>query len=87
MFAHRFYWLASDRDAWTASGSRDPAGNSGSYLGHQAETRIRRDAIPGNNRLEAGVAYLFAGKFVENAPSTNGGSNPTYAYLQTAITF
>lgn len=87
MIAHRFYWLTSDRDAWTTSNLRDVTGNSGSYLGNQAEIRIRWDVFSGNLRIETGAAYLSAGEFMENAPNTNGEGHSTYAYLQTIFTF
>ncbi|SVB52031.1 uncharacterized protein METZ01_LOCUS204885, partial [marine metagenome] len=78
MAAHRIYWLASSKDAWTTGGVRDVTGNSGSYLGNQQEIRIRWDALPGNLRLESGVAYLIAGGFLKNAPNTSGEGNATY---------
>lgn len=87
MFAYRFYWLASDRDAWTTSGVRDSTGKSGSYLGSQPEIRLRWDVLPGNVSLEAGAAYLFSGEFVDDAPNANDEGNASYAYVQTVLTF
>ena len=87
LFAHRFHWLASDTDAWTTGGLRDVSGNSGSYLGHQPEIRIRWDVRPGNLRIEPGIAHLFAGEFLRNAPNSNGQSDSTYVYLQSIFTF
>ena len=45
MVGHRFCWLASDKDAWTTSGLRDNTGDSGSYVGNQAEVRIRWEGL------------------------------------------
>ena len=87
MFAHRFYWLAADRDAWTTSGVHDPTGKSGSYLGTQPEIRLRWDVLPGNVRLEAGAAYLFSGEFEDDAPNSNDEGDTSYAYVQTVFTF
>ena len=87
MFAHRFYWLAADRDAWTTSGVRDPTGKSGSYLGAQPEIRLQWDILPGNAQLEAGAAYLFSGEFEDGAPNSNGEGDTSYAYVQTVFTF
>jgi hypothetical protein len=87
MTTYRPYWLASDTDAWTTSGLRDPAGNSGSFIGHQVEARVRWDVLPGNLRLEVGGAYLFAGEFVKDAPNATGQGDTAYAYASLEITF
>jgi hypothetical protein len=87
MFAHRLYWLASDRDAWTTSGVRDSTGKSGSYLGVQPEIQLRWDVLPGNVSLEAGAAYVFSGEFVDDAPNSNDEGDSSYAYVQTVFTF
>ncbi len=80
--AYRAFWLASKRDAWTTSGLRDPAGNSGSFIANQVEVRVRWDIFPRNVRIEAGVALLFAGEFMDDAPNSNGQGDATYAYSQ-----
>jgi len=87
MFAHRFYQLASAKDAWTTSGLSDSTGNSGKHIGNQAEIRIRWEVIPHNIRFETGAAYLFAGEFMENAPNSNQKNDANYLYLQTIFTF
>ena len=87
MFAHRFYWLASDTDAWTTSGVRDASGNSGDYLGQQFEIRLRWDVVPKNLRLELGAAHLMVGDFIENAPNSSGQGNTNYGYLQCVAHF
>lgn len=80
--AFRAYWLASKRDFWTTSGVRDVSGNSGSFVGSQVEMRLRWEVVPGNVRLETGVAHLFAGEFMNNAPNSNGQGDATYVYTQ-----
>ncbi len=87
MTTYRPYWLASDTDAWTTSGTRDATGNSGSLIGHQLEARVRWDVLPGNVRLEAGGAYLFAGEFIKNAPNATYRGDTAYGYLSMEITF
>lgn len=87
MGTYRPYWLASDTDAWTTSGVRDPSGNSGSFLGHQLEARLRWNMFPGNVRLEVGGAYLFAGEFVRNAPNAPGQGDTAYGYVSLELTF
>ncbi len=85
--AHRVYWLASARDAWTSARVIDPSGSSGRYLGHQIDVRMRHELLPGNVRIEAGVAHLFKGEFAEDAPNANDNGDPTYIYGQIALTF
>ena len=85
--AYRGYWLASDRDAWVAAAVRDRSGQSGSFIGHQVEARFRWDIAPGNLRLEAGVAHLFTGEFMQDAPAAAGQGDATYLYTQAMITF
>ena len=87
MFTHRFYWLADSSDAWTAAGLQDPTGESGSYLGTMPEARVRYEAIPGNLMLEAGAAYLFRGRFAEDAPGSPDEGDSLYVYVQSTLTF
>ncbi len=86
MTAHRFHWLASDRDAWTTSGLRDPTGDTDSYLGHQIEIRFRWKLKPQNLHLEAGAAHLFAGPFIASTTGNQSDSS-TYSYLQAFLYF
>ncbi len=86
-FAHCGYWLASKKDAWTAAGVQDPEGDSGSFIGHQIETRLRWDVVPKTLRLEFGGAYLFKGKFAKSAPNANNEGDPNYFYSQFIFTF
>ncbi|MEN3940635.1 alginate export family protein [Prosthecobacter sp. SYSU 5D2] len=81
MIAHRGVWLASGKDAWTAAGVRDASGRSGKFVGQQLEARLRWDAIPGNLRVETGIAQIFPGRFQESAPNGKP-SDTTYAYFE-----
>jgi hypothetical protein len=85
--AYRGYWLASDRDAWVGGLLRDRSGESGSFIGHQVEVRLRWNPRPNNVRLEAGIAHLFAGEFMEEVPNTNGQGDVTYFYSQITLSF
>ncbi|MEE2984482.1 MAG: alginate export family protein [Pseudomonadota bacterium] len=85
--AHRAYWLASDQDAWTTSGVRDVSGRSGNFIGHQIEARFRWEVLPGSYRFETGVAHLFAGEFMDDAPNANGEGDATYVYSQVLFNF
>ena len=85
--SHRWIWLESPFDAFTAAGVRDSSGRSGSYVGQQLEGRIRWDIVPGNCRLDTGVTTLFKGSFLENAPNANPNGDPLYAWVEWTFTF
>ncbi len=86
MIADRFHYLASDRDAWTTSGLVDPTGGTDNYIGNLAEIRVRWDPTP-NLRVETGVAHLFAGTFIDDAPNATTQDDATYAYIGTTLSF
>jgi len=85
--AYSAFWLASDRDAWTTAKVQDPNGDSGDFIAQQIEVRVRWDLLPQSVRLEAGVAHLFAGEFMDDAPNANGQGDTTYFYSQLAFSF
>jgi hypothetical protein len=85
--AHRGYWLASNKDAWTVAEVRDAEGNSGSYLGQQFEARMRWDIYPQNLRWEIGGAYLFKGEFAKDAPNANDQGDSNFLYSQFTFSF
>lgn len=85
--AWRGYWLASDRDAWVTARLQDASGDSGSFIGHQVEARLRWEVVPGSYRFEAGVAHLFDGEFMRDAPNANGEGDTTYFYSQALFRF
>ena len=85
--AYRAFWLASDSDTWTTSGVRDASGNAGSFLGQQLEMRVRYHPAPNNVRIEMGVAHLFVGEFIEDAPNANSADDVTYLYSQVVLSF
>ena len=85
--AYRGYWLASDQDAWTTAGLRDPTGQANDFLGSQVEIRVRFDVLPGNVRWESGYAHLFGGDFIDEAPGSNRQGDSDYAYSQLVLRF
>lgn len=85
--AHRGYWLASDRDAWVVAGVQDLEGDSGSFVGQQLEARLRWEVVPKNLRWEIGAAYLFKGRFANDAPNANDEGDPNYFYSQLLLSF
>ena len=85
--AARAFWLAADEDAWVPAGVSDPNGNSGSYVATQVEMRVRIEVIPKNVRLEGGYAHLFAGEFIDDAPTSNDQGDSDYVYTQVVLSF
>lgn len=83
--AYRPAWLESDQDTWTTAGLRDVTGDSGSFLGHQVEGRIRWHVFPKNLSVEVGSAYLDKGEFAQDAPGAASAS-PFYFYTQVTVT-
>lgn len=83
----RGFWLAEDRDAWVGTSLRDRSGDSGSHLGTQLELRVRWEALPGNLRLEGGFAHLFAGRFRDDAPLSNGDGDASFLYTAATLRF
>ncbi|MGD2071042.1 MAG: alginate export family protein [Gemmatimonadota bacterium] len=85
MVDYRPYWLASDRDAWTTAGLRDATGDSGGFVGHQIEWRVRGRPIPGSVTLDVGGAALLRGGFAREAEGGRAGS-AAWFYGQVAVT-
>jgi hypothetical protein len=81
--ALRGFWLASGDDDWTTARISKVAGQSANYIGTQIETRLLWDIFPGNLRLEAGAAHIFAGELMDNA--TKGDTS--YFYTQASLSF
>jgi hypothetical protein len=87
LVGYRAVFLASDEDAWTTAGVRDPTGASGRFVGHQVEARLRYGLLPDNLRFEVGGAYLFDGRFARKAPNASGEGDTTYFYTQAILSF
>jgi hypothetical protein len=85
-FGVRGVWLASERDAWTASGLRDSSGRSGHDIGQQYEARLRWDLLPKSLQVDIGAIYLAEGSFQDRA-SRHQGRDTTFAYVQCQWTF
>ncbi len=85
--SYRANWLASDQDFWGVSGVRDSTGDSGDFVGHHLEYRLRWDWIPRSVRFETGAAWLLRGRFLHDAPAANNGGEPAVVYFQTTFFF
>ena len=81
------FWLASARDRWTTTGVVDPTGQSGSFLGHQFEIRLRWQILRSLILLEAGYAHLFDGEFMQQAPNAVKQGDTDYVYTQAVFRF
>lgn len=79
MMALRGFWRASTNDAWTSAGIN----GSHPYIGTQVEARLRWQVIPGNLKVEGGVAHIFAGDLMDEADKQDS----TLGYVQATITF
>ncbi|GAB4571056.1 MAG: hypothetical protein Tsb008_01430 [Rhodothalassiaceae bacterium] len=84
---YRANWLASARDALTTAGLRDPDGESGHFVGHLLEGKMRYDVLPGNLRLELGGVWLGDGRFLKLAPGAPQNGAALYGYVQATISF
>jgi len=84
----RFYYhaahLASATDAWVIAGLRDPTGQSGDFIGHQLDGRVRHWLVKDSLRLELGGSALIPGEFPKNVP---GGNDEVTLFGYTQLTF
>ncbi|MET3470460.1 hypothetical protein ABIC78_000962 [Novosphingobium sp. 1529] len=71
-------WLANAHDMFGSSGVRDAAGTSGTFAGHQFDSRLRYWAVPRRLRLEFDGVYLAKGGFMQTAPNAQPGQSTTY---------
>lgn len=84
--AHRFFWLAERKDAWTAALLQDKTGRSGDFIGQQLEIMTRWDVNSSLN-LETGWTHLFKGEFAKRAPSAPNPQDVNYFYVQSQFRF
>ncbi len=87
----RFYYhaasLASDTDAWVIAKLRDPAGQSGDFIGHTLDGRVRYWVMPDRARLEIGASALFFGEFAKDVPNGPQGDRTLFGYGQLTVSF
>jgi Alginate export len=89
--SYRAFWLASNTDAWTTTGTattalRDKSGNISNYIGQQLELTARYDFNSSLN-FETGWTHLFKGEFAKNAPNAPDGKDIDYLYVQSMLRF
>jgi hypothetical protein len=77
---HRVIWLASDTDAWVRAGRRDPSGDSGSYVGQEADARTIWTLCSSCN-IDIAYAHFIPGDFTDHT-----GASPDSNFVQIAAT-
>ncbi|MDP1618761.1 alginate export family protein [Phenylobacterium sp.] len=86
MAFYRALYLDEATDSFASTGVRDATGRSGDFAGHQLEARARYWIVPKATRLEFGVAKLFNGEFLEDAPNATGAET-LFGYVELSQTF
>jgi len=83
-----FQWASLDaaRDTWIQANLRDPSGQSGTFLGHTLDGRVRYWLQPGRLRLEFGGSVLGFGEFAEAVPGGPEDDRTLYGFLQVTAT-
>ncbi len=81
MAFYRALWLDEAGDSFASTGVRDATGRSGDFAGHQFEARARYWVVPKSTRLEFGVAKLFNGEFLDDAPNATGAET-LFGYVE-----
>lgn len=84
--AHRFYWLAEDKDSWTTANLRDTSGKTDSFIGQQLEMTARWDFNSSLN-FETGWAHLFKGAFAKETKNAPNPQDVDYFYVQSQLRF
>lgn len=83
LFAYRPAWLAQERDRWMMTQMSSTPGETGTFLGHQVEVRVRWGILPGNLTFEVGFAHLWGGEVAFNTAGGNTGTMaPSFIYTQ-----
>ncbi len=75
------FWLASDTDSWANTGLRDVTGQSGSFLGHELDIRVRL-ALTKRTDVILGYAHFISGEFTQKA---GRGGDTDFFYVETSI--
>ena len=86
MASYRYYWLAEERDAWTATGWRDSSGSSGRDIGSQLEWALTWSPVSSSLRIQTGGAQHWFGSFLQNVdPSIS--NQIYYQFFQVSANF
>ncbi|MFW6413644.1 MAG: alginate export family protein [Oceanicaulis sp.] len=78
--------LASETDSWIVARLRDPAGQSGRFLGYALDGRVRHRPVTGVE-LEAGASALVFDGFAEKVAGAPQAERTLFGYVQAAFSF
>jgi len=75
------FWLASDTDAWGASGRIDPSGGSGDFIGRELDCSLTWRP---ERRIEISIGYIYflPGRFVDD---TGPSKDTSFLFISTTI--
>lgn len=79
--------LDQARDAWIDARLSDPTGQSGRFIGHAFDARMRWRIAPDSLVLEAGASALLPGSFARRVPNGPRPDRTLFGYLQLTRTF
>ena len=80
-------FLASATDQFVIGKQRDPSGNSGDFLGHTLDGRVRYHLAPENVILEFGASAFLFGEYTQSVPQGPLGERTLFAYGQATVKF
>ncbi|MFN3228472.1 MAG: alginate export family protein [Asticcacaulis sp.] len=80
--AYKHASLASATDSWVVAGVRDPSGQSGRFIGHSLDGRVRYWIRPKALLGEIGGSALFGGDVGRRAPNAARQGDSYYSYAQ-----
>lgn len=78
-------WLEERTDSFGMTGVRDPAGQSGRFVGTQVDGRVQYWIVPDRVQLGFWTAYFDKGRFLRTAPNAPRSGDGVYG--ATEITF
>lgn len=85
--AYKAAFLAQARDAWVVARVQDSTGQSGRFIGHTLDSRVRYWLSPDTLRLEIGASALIPGDFAKQAANASGQGTTLFGYAQVVRTF
>jgi hypothetical protein len=85
--AYKGAYLASATDLWTDARLQDQSGQSGRFIGHSWDSRMRYWLVPGALRAETGVSAFFPGRFAKTAPNAPKQPRTYFGYASLSAIF
>jgi Alginate export len=80
-------WLAERTDSFSTTGVRDQTGRSGSFAGHQFDSRLRYWLRAERLRFEFDGVVLTKGRFLKEAPNAPVGGTTVYGSFNLTASF